>query len=367
MDMNEWLGSQARGFREEQNPLGLRMMECYLRAYEARESDPDLAFSSYTEGKHIAGQLGDPWWVLFYESHRIEALLHFKRDYRNVLDMVVQCVADLRKPTNAAYPGRWSVWDNLIAAYLGIDPVGYEAELRQAMDYLDKEIPAEPESSRYLLLARKRIFEVECDRPREAYEACMRELDLCASDKEQSQAIHFAVFTYCSLCAIAALARDWDTLASWSSTAEELARIKGHHCELSEALAWQAVAAHQQGDKEKAHKAYLNASTHMSRLKMPPKRGYYDALSTYHLHRGDLPAALAVRDGELKMVAGWGRLLYETRVHVQRAWLLAGMGQLQEGDLATARAAAGKLRKPESYLKEIDEIAAGPGAAGSEG
>jgi hypothetical protein len=364
MNMNEWLGSQARGFREQQNAAALRMMDCYLRAYEARESDPDLAFASYTEGKQIAQQLDDPWWVLFYETHRIEALLHFKRDYRNVLDMVVQAVADLRKPTNATYPGRLSIWDNLIAAYLGIDPIGYEDELRQAMDYLDREIPAEPESSRYLLLARKRIFEVECDRPREAYEACMRELDLCASDKDQSQAIHFAVFTYCSLCAIAALAKDWDTLASWSSTAEELARIKGHHCELGEALAWQAVAAHQQGEKDKAHKVYLNASMQMSRLKMPPKRGYYDALSTYHLHRGDLAAALAVRDSELKTVAGWGRRLYETRTRIRRAWLLAAMGQLEEADLATARDAAAQLRKPEKFLEEIGEIvkvAAGEG------
>jgi hypothetical protein len=357
MNMNDWLGSQARGFREQQNPAGLRMMECYLRAYEARESDPDLAFASYTEGKQIAQQIGEPWWVLFYETHRIEALLHFKRDYRTVLDMVVQAVADLRKPHNAAYPGRHGIWDNLIAAYLGIDPIGYETELRQAMDYLDKEIPQEPESSRYLLLARKRIFEVECDRPREAYDACMRELDLCASDKDQSQAIHFAVFTYCSLCALAALARDWDTLASWSGTAEELARIKGHHCELGEALAWQAVAAHQQGDKEKAHRAYLNATAQMGRLKMPPKRGYYDALSTYHLHRGDLEAALAVRDGELKTVSGWGRLLYEARLQVQRAWLLAYMGQLQESALAATREAVGKLRKPEKYLKEVEEIA----------
>jgi hypothetical protein len=358
MNMSEWLSSQARAFREENNQLGLRMFGCLSRAYEARESDPDLAIAACAEGKQIAEQLREPWWVLFYETRRIEALMQFKRDFRNVLDFGVQCVAELSKPTNATYPGRAAVWDNLIAAYCEIDPEGYEEQLQQAIEYLDKEIPQEHDSSRYLLQDRRILFAEECDRPRDIYDACMRQLDFAASDSDQSRAIHFAVFTYCSLCPLAARIKDWETLASWSAAAEELARLKGHRCEHSEALAWQGVAAFQQGDEEKANRTYLNASTQMSHLRMPPKRNYYEALAAYHLHRGDLAAALGVRDTEWKTITGWGRLLYECRVQIQRAWLLLYLGRLQEADLVSAREAAGKLRKPAKHLEEIEAITA---------
>jgi hypothetical protein len=359
MDMLEWLSNQEHRFREKNKEAWMRLLDCFKQACLSRESDPDFAFASCTACKQIAQEFGDPWLVLFLESMRIELLLHFKRDYRNVLDMVVQCVADLRKPACVAYPGRLDIWDELIAAYLGIDAEGYEEEIREAMDCLDKEMPEGPNANRYLLLTRRRIFAMECDRLTDAYDACMQELQLSASDKDQSQATTMAEYTYCTLCTIAALAKDWETLACWSSKAAEFCRINGVHCELAEALAWQAVAALQQGDQEAAQQAHRSAVLEMSRLKLPPTRGYYDALASYHLYRRDRSAALAVRDGELKTIAGWGRLLYECRVHIQRARLLSQLGRLQEPDLLAARDIPRKLRKPEQYLNAIDEIAAG--------
>jgi hypothetical protein len=356
MNMNEWLGGRAQEYRDRGDQERLRMIQCYVTAYHARETDPDLSFASFTEGRNMAQRLQEPWWVLFYEGERVAALLHFKRDFRHVLDMAVQCVMEVRKPTNAAYPGRISLWDNMVAAYLGIDAEGYAEQIQQALDYLEKEIPPEPDGSRYLLLARQRIFALECGLLKDAYDGCMRELKLAADDKDGSRAVHFATFTYCGLCQIAAAVGQWETLAEWSSVGEELARQVGHHCELSEALAWQAVAAQQTGDAERGRRAYQNATTHMSRLKMPPKEGYYQALAAYHEKDGDLTRALAVRDAELQSVVDRGRVLYECRVRIRRAELLARLDQLQPADLDAAREAARKLRAPDKYLAEIDEL-----------
>jgi hypothetical protein len=359
MNLGEWLGVQAREFRERNNRERVRMLECYLHAYQSREKDPDQAFNAFTEGKHLAEQLGEPWWALFYENERIEALLHFKRDYRNVLEMAVQCVLEVRKPANALYPGRFSIWDSLVAAYLGIDADGYAEPIQQALDYLDREIPPEPEGARYLLLARLTTFALERERLEEAYDGCMRELKLCAEDHEHSRALHFATFTYCDLCEIAGRAGAWEPLGQWSATGEELARQVGHHCELAEVLAWQAVAAVQAGDRDRAQRAYQNAVTHIGRLKMPPKRGYFDALVLYHEKNEDLERALTVRDEELTTIADRGRLLSEARVHLQRCGLLARLARLEESDLETARTAAGRLRKADPYLAQIRELAEG--------
>jgi hypothetical protein len=360
MKLGDWLGEQARAFRERGDPEPLRMLQCYVEAYRARETDPDRAFAAFTEGRRLAERLGEPWWVLFYETERLEALLHFKRDYRNVLDMAVQAVLEVRKPANAHYPGRFAIWDCLVAAYLGIDAEGHEQPIREALDYLEKEIPAEPDGSRYLLLARRRIFALELGRLQEAYDDCMRELDLAASDKDQSRAVHFATFTYCTLCQLAATVGDWKTLDEWSGIGEKLARQVGHDCELAEVLAWQAVAARQLGDEERARRVFQTATGHMGRLQMPPKQPYFDALVQYHELTGDLDRAVAVRDAELRTIADKGRLLYECRVRLKRCVLLARLGRLRPDDLAAAREAARKLRRPEKYLAQLDELAGAP-------
>src|SRR5262245_26030844 len=147
MSLGEWLGAQAQQFRETNNARGLQMMQCYLRAYENRERDPDAAFAAFTEGKRIAQELNEPWWALFYENERVEALIHFERDYRKVLDLAVPLVLEVRKPANAHFPGRTSVYDGLVAAYLGIDAEGYATEIQQAIDYLEREVPQEPDSA----------------------------------------------------------------------------------------------------------------------------------------------------------------------------------------------------------------------------
>ena len=110
------------------------------RATSSGSADPDQAYRLFHEGQQLAQNLHEPWLVLFFEEWCGTALLHFKRDYRNVLDLVVRSALEARKPQYAQYPGRLGVFDNLIAAYLGIDPAGYAEPVRQAMDYLDGEL-----------------------------------------------------------------------------------------------------------------------------------------------------------------------------------------------------------------------------------
>src|SRR5262249_25814461 len=156
-----------------------------------------------------------------------------------------------------------------------------------------------PDSHRYLLLARRRIFCLELERFDEAFEWAMKELTLADGDHhDRSRAEHFQVFVYCALCQVAHARGDWDNLAEWSETGDAITRRVGHQVELSELLAWRAAVARKRGEEDKALRLCRSAGSRQKAQRMPPSRGFYEGLCAYHELGGDLPAMLAVRDRE---------------------------------------------------------------------
>src|SRR5688572_25435064 len=141
MSVWDWFHEFEREAWLRKDEERLRLLHYYHQGYQLRDRDPDQAFLLFVEARHLAQRLGQPWMALFYDEWRVTALMHFKRDYRNVLDLAVGGALEARKPQYAAYPGRFGVFDNLIAAYLGIDPAGHADAVAQALDYLEKEVP----------------------------------------------------------------------------------------------------------------------------------------------------------------------------------------------------------------------------------
>jgi hypothetical protein len=359
MSVWDWFNEFVRDAARRQDRDRLRLGQAHARGYQLREKDPDQAFLIFSEARELARQLGEPWMALFYDTWRVTALLHFKRDYRNVLEPAVQAALEVRKSQYAAYPDRFGVFDNLLAAYLGIDPGGYADAVLQAMDHLDRELPAEPNTDRCMLLTRRRQFYYDLDRFDEAFDCAMQELAVTEGLPGRGNAEHHQVFIYCDLCEIAYARGDWERLGEWAEVGDDVTRRVGHQVQLAELLAWRAAAARKAGDEDRALRLCRSAASRQKAQKMPPSNGFYDGLCAYHELAGDLPAMLAVRDRELKDVGGWGRFLSEARCQVNRCKLLARMGRPLDADLAAARAAAAQLRAPAPYLAALDRLAAG--------
>jgi tetratricopeptide (TPR) repeat protein len=358
MNFWDWLFACRAEYQRAGDENRVRLTEYWQRAFPYRETDPDQAVALLQEGCLLAEELGERWWIIALNNWRVAALIHFKRDYRQAVELAVRNAVAVSKPENAAFPGRWGVYRELVSAYLGVDPVGFADVIQEALTQLDRDLPSGPHPDRYLWLGSLRQFHQECGDFEAAEAAATRAMELSADDPYPHHAQHSMVYHYSGLCWMAYRQEDWQKLATWAEIGEEAARATGNHqLELCEFLAWQAILARRDGDELRARRFHTLAAAKMSRLHSPPEREYPDALALFHELNGELERALQVRDWEWSVIENHGRVACECEIHLKRAALLMKMGRLQRERIDAARQAALKLRKPEKLLAKIDQLA----------
>lgn len=360
MSLWDWFNERREEFRRAGDRERLRLAGLHHEGFVLQETDPDAAYEIFTEASHLAHRLGESWFVFFYDVWRVQALTSYKKDFRNVLDLAVHCVLEARKPVFELHPWRLASFNHLVDAYLGIDPLGHADGIREALDYLGREIDPGPNSHRYVMLGHQRDFALERGALDEARERALEELALTDADDGEHRADWFALPATLDLAWIGWRQGDWEAVADAADRAEELAPVVDQsQGELAEALLWKAVLARRGGDESRARRCGRAAVARMARLRSPPDQHYQDALALFHELGGNLDRAIAVRDRELIGIANRGRLAYECKVRIKRCRLLALRGSLRKEDVSAARAAAARLRRPESYLAEIETIVTG--------
>lgn len=361
--MNQWAwcheyeqAARGRGDAER-----LRLARLHHDGWAFREIDPDQAHDLYDEGWRLAKRLGEPWWELFYAHWRLGALLYFKRDYRDVVRPAVEAVLEARKPRYDAFPFRFAVYYDLVAAYLGIDPAGYATQIRQALHALEHDVPHSGEDH-FLLEDLRRVFALALDDLDGAERATLR--SMCRADEagEGDSAGHHTVFNHCGLCAVAFKREAWGQLAEQAAAGEREARRIGYKLQISECQMWLALLARRAGDEARARPLHARAVGRVGRVRKPPSAAWFDGLAACEVWVDDLPAALRVRDRELATVRDHGRLAYECHCHVERCRLLAKMGRPLDEVLAQGRAAAARLRDPAPELEKLMRAARGEAA-----
>jgi hypothetical protein len=349
----------ARGDRER-----VRLASLHGEAYSYRQHAPDRMLSILEEGRRLALRLREPWWVLFYDHWKLETLIYYKDDYREVIDLAVRATLELRKPIFETYPLRFGIWCNLVAAYLCVDPRGYEPAIRQALAYLQTQVPSEG-GDRYLLQARRHWFAYEIGELAQAQVLALEELAMADSDPDRQTARHHEVDTYKALCWIAFRRRNWSELAEYAGTGEERARSmsRDYRYELALFLLWQGLCARRDGRHEQARRLVRQGASQMARLGQPPGESYYDALAAFHEMSEHSEEAWQVREHELETTVGKGQLAYECLVRLKRVRLLEKLGRPIEAEVEAVRKAAAKLRAPGWYLEELRRVLRGEGNA----
>jgi hypothetical protein len=361
MDAWEWVREFHTRAAEAGDEQRLRLCELYGEAYDCREENPDRALALCAEGARLSRLLVEPWWLLFYEHRHSMVQRLYKRDYRDLLDHAVQNTLDLRKPGFEQFPWRFTVLDNLVACYIGIDPLGYHDAIEDAL--LQLEHDAVSVGDRYLIQNTRHHFYVELDHFDLAEEWALRILSMADSEPDQGLAEHHSTFAYSALCLGAGVRQQWDRLDGWVREGERLARRRELQRELCEFLGWQAVLAHRSGDEERARYLFRRATTRMGRLQLVACRYFNDPVCTFHELHGDLEAALAVREHELEGIGGKGQFGYESRLRIQIADLRRRLGVPFDVALEAARQVVVSLKAPGVYLEKIDAVTRGESPA----
>jgi hypothetical protein len=357
MTLAMWFEQWRAETKDEPNRR--RLLTLFDDAYQVREDDPQAALHRYSEGKELADRLGEAWWSLLYDKMRLDAKIHYLRDFRDVLEPAAACVREARRGVYAKFPLRWGTHDTLIAAYLGIDAEGYHEAIEEELELLRTELPLEPGPERYLFLARQREFEMERQRWDEAHSAGLRELDLAGADPQEAQGNHFGAFAYAGLCQIAYERRQWAKLEEFAQEGEPIARQAEHAAVLAEILAWRAVCECYRDHRDAGTRFLRDAAAQQNALQTPPRPGYFAARAAYYDVAEQPAETLHAYDEALASLSDRGQLLRECRLRVQRLRVLVKLERSLEDDLELARATARKLRFPEGILGEIDKIEAG--------
>jgi hypothetical protein len=318
------------------------------------ERDPDRALQLLEEGRTLARALGEQRWVLFFTHWRLQVLFYYKGDYSGVLEEAIQATVNVSKPSFADFPQRVCLQEDLITACLKVDPLGYHDQIEQSLAYMQKEV-AEDMECRYCVLNCRSEFEFACGRYDTAQEAAMQGVSMAEDEGDRHQIAN----GYLNACIAAFAAGDFDSLTVWATAGEEAARQIDRKQYLLQFLMWQAVICQRSGDANAARALVRSAASLVMRLPTPPDEAYYAALCAYLLLVDGPEKALMARDRELEGIAGKNQLDRECRVLIERCRLLTQLGRRTAADLETARTAARKMRKPEKYLADIDQIAAG--------
>ena len=356
MTMWDWVEEYRKRAQADGDKQRLRLTEIHHEAWQFRETNSDRMIGLFLEGRHLAEQLREPWWALFFDYWRLDGMLHWKGDYRGAHEIAIQNVLKSRTAPFAQFPLNFSIQRELASVYLGTDPFGYENEIIDALDYLEREF--QPQGGQlYLLLGSRRAFAVTRDCFEEGREISLRELALIDADRSQSNTAHFAVYVYGSLCYIDARRGDWESLQEWTQLGEKTAQKAGHQLTASTFIMWQALLARQARDEPAAQRLRRRAQILVAR--MNGDRDTWEALAHFHEMGGELIEAVRLRERQCQWVASRGRLHDECSALLERCRLLACLGQLADADIEAVRQATTKMRAPAFYLTRLDAILRG--------
>jgi hypothetical protein len=361
MTIWDWIREYRKRAQADGDKPRLRLTEIAGEAWEyyGPDTDPDRVLLLLRDGRRWAEELGELWWVLFFDEWRLVVLLYQKRDFRDVHDLAIANVLKVRSPPYAPYPGKFWTHRALKSVYQGIDPRGYADEIGELLSHIEEEFAPEGEE-RWQLLVDRCTLAYECRQLEEAYDFALQGLAAVDSLVPRTEQARCTASAYRYLAALAHERRDWDALREWALLGQEEARSANRPLLQAEFLMWQAMLA-RRGRDEKGARLLLKrqAISIVRRLRVPSDGPYWDALCAFYEVGGELELALRARQREFQSFAGRGLLGAECELLLKQCRLLSKLGRLGETDVARVRAAVARLRRPATYLAELERLLQG--------
>lgn len=353
MSIWDWVRDSIRRAHAAGNPNPLRLYEMYQEAMSYHSKDPAQTTARLIQARDLAIELQEPWWAQFCEHWRLQTLLCDQRDYGQALDGAVHAAIETRKPPYAQFPQRICIQEDMIMAYMGIDPEGYGDHAEQALNYMQAEVSQEAECNQCINELRTEIA-IRLNRLDVAEASALAALQQA---KAKGDRMHSAI-AFRHLCIVAFRRGDYGVIAGYAQEAVTDAYASSHNASILGGLMWQALAARKAGDERTASRTFRTAVARLKQTDALPGEDFYEALTALHEAVGAYDQALQTRQHELAKIEGKGQIAHEClcRLEICRLRRLLGQTADIEAELQTIEAVAALLKKPASVLAKVQQL-----------
>ncbi len=356
MSIWQWVDDYHRQAYDAQDLERLHLVELFFAANRAEDVDPNWQLSLLDEGLTLARRLAEPWWELCFTHLHLLTLMADKGEYSQALDKAIQATVTARKPAMRDCPQRICVHEDLIRAYMGIDPLGYAPQIEQALSYMEQEVSPKVECY-HCLLGKRAQFELKkgnADKALSIELNRMARLETRAEDDKDDYRIN----VYLGLCAVVFKQKEWAKLAEYASLGMKAIERSYWSWTAHRFIyaAWQACAAAYQDKLPQAKRFARQAINQAERWPGKPPTDYYDALCAFHLRLNEPARALELRQQQLLELVNTGQLATECQCRLEICRLLAQLGQPITQAIAETRTAAQRLKNPERILSHLDAL-----------
>jgi hypothetical protein len=350
VDLWGWFNNYRVQARRENNPTLLRLIDLFREMWDSFEPDPNQALARCNEAIALARQLKLPCLELFYGYWRCEAYVFYLRQSNMGLKEAVRLALEAQKPEFSQCPVRARVYYALVNAYDFADSYGYAREIEAVLDFMEKDVPLDQDTWRLIAWQRASLA-AENEDYEKAFELTEIYRARCGDSKFR------LIDAYTHLCLLSYKLKRFDVIGGFAAAGEECARSQNRRRNLSLLLSWKAYALFVAGEKSEARRTAADAIRQAHTVQAQPV--YHGPLSYYYEVRGNLDKALQVRREQLELELTGGSIQGEAAARLEICKLYAKMNLPLADELALARDAADRMRRPDQIRDKLDRLGRG--------
>jgi tetratricopeptide (TPR) repeat protein len=330
----------------------LRSIALHSEGWDNRERDPHRTLQMWQEARALAEKAGQAWLSLFHGYWCCEAILGYLDDVKEGLDAAVKLSVEAHKPQYRDCPVVGQAQRILVDAYIRMDILGYEPQIREALDYIETNIPL-PESTYRLLMAHRSRLEYECGTLSDAHMWGRKFLDLSEhSDFHRSIALLW-------LCNLDYRLGRTDKLTEYTNSALRSAQRSQRLGSQATCYLWNALFAAQQGEVVRAGQYLRQALLLRANIGTQPDDVYDDLLTEYYERTNAPEKAIAWREDRVRYLSTREQHYWAFMEQVKYACLLGRLNQPLDHVLEQATNTANRLLKPAPLLAKLERVATG--------
>jgi len=345
-----WFNEFGRQARIANDQERLRLYKIDDNAFEHREKNPQHALALRREGVALAERLHEPCMALFYEYRVVEVLIFHLARYEEGLELATRIVAKASQEAYLTCPARARVFITLISAYFETDALSYTDEITAMIETMENNIPLDDDTHRRLFAYRAKLA-MELHEYEKAMEEALKYLEISASSAFRS------THAYGILGHLAYLQNNDRQALDYTYLMQETALRASQQASLAHSYGWQALLLFLQGESQEAQRLFMLAVAEANTLSLPKELNLLYGKCRYYDARGEYEKSLFLWDEQVQLMNP-KTLQRQTYFYtfLRRCFVLRQMGRLTEADIEQTRQAAHRMRKPDRYLAQIEEL-----------